>query len=529
MLKVMVVDDEAPGRKAIVKLIEQSGLPVEVVAEAKNGEEALDLIRANKPHIVVTDMSMPVMNGQQFLARLHREYEEIKAIVISGYSQFEYLKAALKYQACEYVLKPVAVSELREAMNKAIRAVDEFSDRQLGRKSSLDMARLKTEVFLQHVAERRIANGADIRRQVRELGLPAESAGYRAAVCRIRQFQGISASRFRGNADLYMFGLENIMREVLRDEGTLMFKTDDRSRLCLILPCSAYPDLRAGEALGAFQQAVAHTLGGDVAVGLSAAFASLEELPDAYQAALLALHRCAFAYAGLTISSPDGEPAPAVAELLSSFDMRRLSHAFDAGNARDVRLTLDEFVRKISSRPATTIGDVQRELARLAEAAKSAMPGLPAKFAPLFEAAAIGGVMEAGGLQAYLDELVRAAEAFAELSRDAPESMRIVQDIVRYLDAHYFEDVSLIDVATRYHIDPSYLSKLFKSATQENFIEYVTRKRMEKACELLASPERKINEIAELVGYENQRYFSQVFKKHTSQTPSEYRESIGHA
>ncbi|SFA98150.1 Helix-turn-helix domain-containing protein [Cohnella sp. OV330] len=528
MLRVMVVDDEAPGRKAIVKLIEQLELPVEVVAEAKNGEEALDLIRMNKPHIVVTDMFMPIMNGQLFLERLHRDYEEIKAIVISGYSQFDYLKAALKYQACEYVLKPVALSELREAMNKAIRAVNEFSDRQLERKSSLDMAKLRTEVFLQHVAERRIANAADIRRQARELGLPAESAGYRVAVCRIRQFQGISASQFRGNADLYMFGLENVMREVLRDEGTLLFKTDDRSRLCLILPCSSYPDLRAGEALGAFQQAVAQTLGGDVAVGLSSAFAGLEELPDAFQAALSALSRCEFAYTGLTISPADKAPA-APAELLSSFDLRRLSHAFGAGNARDAGLTLDEFARKIASRPSTTIGDVQRELARLAELAKASMPGMPAKHAPLFEATAIGGVMEAGGLQSYLNGVTLAAEAYAESRRDAPESVRTVQDIVRYLDEHYFEDVGLIDVATRYHIDPSYLSKLFKTVTQENFIEYVTRKRMEKACELLASPERKINEIAELVGYENQRYFSQVFKKHTSQTPSEYRESLGHA
>ncbi|CAI6087353.1 response regulator [Cohnella sp. JJ-181] len=528
MLRVMVVDDEATGRKAIIKLIEQLELPVEVVAEAKNGEEALGLIRMNKPHIVVTDMNMPIMNGQQFLERLHREYEEIKAIVISGYSQFDYLKAALKYQACEYVLKPVAVNELREAMSKAIRAVNEFSDRQLGKKSSLDMARLRTEVFLQHVAERRIANAADIRRQARELGLPSESAGYRVAVCRIRQFQIISASRFQGNADLYMFGLENIMREVLRDEGTLLFKTDDRSRLCLILPYASYPDLRAGEALGAYQQAVAHTLGGDAAVGLSPVFAGLEALPEAYQAALSALVGCAFAYTGLTISPAGTEPA-AQAELLSSFDVRRLSHAFGAGNARDVRLTLDEFVRKIGHRPGTTIGDVQRELAKLAELAKAAMAGLPAKHSPLFEAPAIAGVMEASGLQSYLNGLTRAAEDYAAVRRDAPESVRTVQDIVRYMDEHYFEDVSLIDVATRYHIDPSYLSKLFKAVTQENFIEYLTRKRMEKACELLAAPERKINEIAELVGYENQRYFSQVFKKYTAQTPSEYRESLGHA
>lgn len=528
MWKALVVDDEAPGRGAIVKMIEGLDLNIEVVAEARNGEEALELVRLNRPHIVVTDMNMPVMNGQQFLENLHRSHEEIQVVVISGYSQFEYLKAALKYRACEYVLKPVSVADLREAMSKAIAAVREFSDRQLEKKSGRDIHRLRCEVFLQHVAARRIANKADIRRQAQELGIPAENGGYRVAICQIRQFQDISKSRFHGNADLYMFGLENIMREVLRDEGVLLYKTDDRSRLCLILPCSSYPDLRAGEALGSFHQAVRHTLGGDVAVGVSPPFPALEELPEAHRAAVAALADCPFSYSGLTVRSFEACPG-APAELLASFDRRRLSQAFGSGNDRDVRLTLDAFVTRIGSRPETTIRDVQRELASLAKLAEAEMAGIAGRHASLFETRTIGGVMEMNGLLAYLDKLTEAALEFAERRREAPESARTIREIVRFLDEHYFEDISLIDVATRFFMDPSYLSKLFKTETDENFIEYLTRKRMEKACELLSAEERKINEVAELVGYENQRYFSQVFKKFTGRTPSEYRETMGHA
>ncbi|MBB6669116.1 response regulator [Cohnella nanjingensis] len=525
MYRIMVVDDEAPGRKAIVKMIEELDLDAEVVAEAKNGEEAIGLIRMNKPHIVVTDMNMPIMNGQQFLERLHRDFEEIKVVVISGYSQFEYLKAALTYQACEYALKPVSMPELREALGKAIQAVRDHSNRQLEKQSSRDILKLRTEVFLQHVAGRRIANAADIRRQARELGIPLEADGYRVAVCQIRQFQEIARLKFHGNADLYMFGLENVLGEVLQDGGALLYKTDDRSRLCLILPGSAYPDLRAGEALGAFHQAVHQTLGGDVAVGLSPAFAGLEELPDAYQAAISALGGCKFAYTGLSVCAAEPDRAAPI-ELMASFDLKRLSQAFGAGNAKDVRWMLDEFVRKLGDRPEATIRDVHRELSRMAELAASEMPGVDPRHESLFEPRSIGTVMEARALGSYLDRLASAAEEFASNRRDEPESERTIRDIVQYLDGHYFEDVSLIDIATRYYMDPSYLSKLFKSVTDENFIEYVTRKRMEKACELLRSPERKIGDVAELVGYENQRYFSQVFKKFTGHTPSEYRESL---
>ncbi|MCC3373247.1 response regulator [Cohnella sp. REN36] len=524
MYKIMVVDDEAPGRKAIAKMIEALDLDAEVVAEAKNGEEALDLIRMNKPHIVVTDMNMPIMNGQQFLERLHREFREIKVVVISGYSQFEYLKAALTYQACEYALKPVSMPELREALGKAIRAVREHTSRQLEKQSSRDMLKLRTEVFLQHVASGRIANASDIRRQARELDIPTEADGYRAAVCQIRQFQEIAQLKFHGNADLYMFGLENVLREVLRDDRALLFKTDDRSRLCLILPRSAYPDLRAGEALGAFQQAVNQTLGGDVAVGWSPAFDGLEEMPDAFRTAVSALGDCSFSYAGLTVSAAETKRAASPVELIPTFDLKRLSQAFGSGNAKDVRRMLDEFVRKLGNHAEATIRDVQRELSRIAELAASEMPGSDAKREGLFEARTIDAVMEGRALGAYLDRLTAAAEANAANRRGEPESERSIRDIVQYLDDHYFEDVSLVDIATRFYLDPSYLSKLFKTVTDENFIEYVTRKRMEKACELLRSPNRKISEISELVGYENQRYFSQVFKKFTGHTPSEYRE-----
>ncbi len=196
MYKVMVVDDEIWGRKSISKMIGELPLAVEVVAEATNGQEALELIRLKSPHIVVTDMNMPVMDGERFLESLYTLHSSIKVIVISGYSQFQYMKAALKYRACEYVLKPVSIPDLREAMLKAIEACREYSSMQQQKKSSEEMLGLRRKEFLQHVTGRRIANLSDMNRQAAELDITDACNSYQLAVCMLRQFQETARTKF---------------------------------------------------------------------------------------------------------------------------------------------------------------------------------------------------------------------------------------------------------------------------------------------------------------------------------------------
>ncbi|MFC0330492.1 helix-turn-helix domain-containing protein [Paenibacillus sepulcri] len=527
MYKVMVVDDETVGRKSVSKMISELGLDVIVIAEAKHGEEALELIRINKPHIVVTDMNMPIMDGQLFLENLYKHYNEIKTIVMSGYSQFEYLKAALTYQACEYVLKPISVADLRDAMVKAIEASRNYSSLQQQKKSTQDIVKLRREEFLQHVAGGRITNLSDIRKQADELQISRTAGSYRLAICMFRQFNEISATKFHGNADLFMFSVENILNEVIagamQGSPPLVYKSDDRMRICLILPEQVFDDNRSRELVAAFHHAVHSILKADVAAGISSVYRELDKLPEAFREAKDELFRNRLNYSGLSISSAADPARTTNGELLSSFDLKTLHQAFAAGKAAESSRLLQVFLRKAAADPAITIQGIHRDLHKILDIAASELKGIGAAHPSLFDPRAIAVILDAEQLRLFLDQLAEALGHYGA-SLGVSESVHTIREVVQFMDEHYFEDVSLIDVATRFHMDPSYLSKLFKTVTNENFIEYLTRKRMEKACELLGGSDRKINEIAELTGYENQRYFSQVFKKFTGRTPSEYRE-----
>ncbi|MDQ0877829.1 two-component system response regulator YesN [Paenibacillus sp. V4I3] len=524
MYKVMVVDDEQWGRKAICKLIEELSANVEVVAEAKHGEEALQLLQYSKPHIVVTDMNMPVMDGKQFLENLFRLHKEIKVIVISGYSEFEYLKAALTYQVCDYVLKPVSILDLKNAITKAIETIQKDVDDLQQQYHANSAWKLKREVFLQHVSQKRISNQSDMAKQLQGFKIVHAFEKYRMVMLTFRQFNEVAVSKFHGNADLLMFSLENILSDILKSDVPLMFTADDRMKLCVIMPSAYLEAAGIGDILGEFQHAVLDMLKVNIVAGISRAYERLETLPAAYDEALTALWNNKFHISSLFVSTADSMIAPSHAEILTIFDLKTMKQAFVNKNEKVIQSMLEHFLRKIALCKDILIQEVHFEYIQLSEIIASGMKEISYSNQAISDFQVLQHVLDIEELTICIHKLsTLISEAFLHLGDQ--DSSFPVHEITNFLSKHYFEELSLVDVAMRFHLDPSYFSKLFKAFTNENFIEYLTRLRMEKACELLSSSDRKVNEIAELIGYENQRYFSQVFKKFTGQTPTEYRES----
>ena len=111
--------------------------------------------------------------------------------------------------------------------------------------------------------------------------------------------------------------------------------------------------------------------------------------------------------------------------------------------------------------------------------------------------------------------------------RDAETLKRssdIIDSALRYIDSHYSDDdISLDSVAIASNISANYLSALFSQKVGLSFVEYVTKKRMDRAKQLLKKTDKRSGEIALEVGYKDPRYFSFVFKKKTGCTPSQYR------
>nr|WP_294494661.1 response regulator [uncultured Anaerosporobacter sp.] len=129
MLKMIIADDESIILRGIRKLVDWNELGINIVEEYTDGKEALLGILAENPDIALLDINMPGLNGIEILKYITTKEEiNTKVIFISGFQEFEYAKAAIKYGVTEYLLKPVIVEELLNAVEKIIHEINREKD-----------------------------------------------------------------------------------------------------------------------------------------------------------------------------------------------------------------------------------------------------------------------------------------------------------------------------------------------------------------------------------------------------------------
>lgn len=122
--KLVIVDDEHIIREGLANAVDWQSLDVRVVAECKNGEEAYRAVRQFEPDIILSDVRMPVMDGLELAEKLAADNFDGAVLFYSGYSDFEYVRAALDYGVSGYVLKPAENEELLNKVREAIVALE---------------------------------------------------------------------------------------------------------------------------------------------------------------------------------------------------------------------------------------------------------------------------------------------------------------------------------------------------------------------------------------------------------------------
>ena len=115
---IMLVEDEALLMRSLSRHIEQLNLGYHVVSQKENGLDALRAIETCDPHVIITDLLMPAMNGLELIKHVHAKYPHIQTVILSGYAEFGYAQEALKYNVSDYLLKPVEQDKLDDCLSK---------------------------------------------------------------------------------------------------------------------------------------------------------------------------------------------------------------------------------------------------------------------------------------------------------------------------------------------------------------------------------------------------------------------------
>lgn len=528
--KVLLVDDEEEVRQAIAKKLNWEELGFQVVGEAGNGEEALEIAELLQPDVIMTDIKMPFMDGLTFCKRAKQMLPGVRVAVFSGFDEFEYAKEAIRLEVEEYILKPIDAKELAGVFERLRASLDkEVAERQdtqrLRRFYDENLPAMRQQLLIA-LLEGRLEPDM-LRQRMEEYSVELSAEGYCVAVARYEE-QSTLDGRETGNAPFLSISLRQMISERLVNLlDVRMVPALDNQVLLLFL-------LRAGQTA---QQVVAalnqlflpakRLLGLHLSIGVGKQYPRLEGAAVSCAEAKNALEYQMLVGSGQCVYIGDIEPGSNEVAPEGILYVEEIIRQIKVGSEEELFAAVQVLVQHFRQAGLNMqqyqifLLEISAELLKIIKAYK-----LDAEDPQLSQS-----LLEKPAKQfADLEEMGRWLFEYCDLlrnriRRDRKDTTKtMIAHAKEYLAEHFAEsDLSIETVSSELNVSPAYFSTIFKKETGMNFVSYLTNLRVEKALEYLNTTDEKAYIIAEKIGYQDPNYFSYVFKKRVGISPSKYR------
>jgi two-component system, response regulator YesN len=556
---VVIVDDEELIRKGIARLIEKSGNAFEIIGTYSSAREALELLDQVRVDLLITDIRMPEMDGLELIAAAKWRHPKLFSMVISGYEEFEYARKAIKLGVTDYILKPVDRKQFREQLSHVIDAIMDLNKTQyLHRDLENEYIRtthLKVESYLNSAV---YTNRTFHSSEWEKLSVDPDSR-YRLISVSLDRVQKQKNPYSERDYELFDYALMGIVHDLCGEweksmpAGLQLHKwkgidgwgwilislTDKREESALNPPGSLdHPDItHICEQLSVhLQQAFRAYLPIQVSMGVSSELEEMATIGQAAAEARASLQRRLFEGGGKCFWWENQLEALSLESRCPA--KRGGTHSLENKLLNQVR---------ISDEPA--IRDIVDELFANWKENGASSSTLPAYVLSLMLRG--NALIEELRMEEeeqllkthHIENLWRKMQASSDVLELKDELLKVlllitgkikslrngtdkepIEKAKEYIERNITGELPLSAVAAKVYLNPSYLSNLFKIQTGENFLNYVTRVRMEKAMELLRETDRKPGEVAGILGYQNPKYFTKVFKEFSGLTPTDYRD-----
>ncbi len=505
-MKILIVEDEIRIREGLSRLIKKLRPEYEIVGEAENGEEGIRIAREAHPDVIITDIKMPVMDGLEMLTLLCREENKMKAIVLSAYSEFEYARRAIRLGVKEYLLKPLVVGDVSEALR---RVEDEICQE----KSMTE----ETYGSLEQIFAGILWGGLDADKAMQERLAVHFSIPEGTVYSGICVYLG---ERYEKEKQKAKKELEHLISE--RGGAQYVILEADREKMLLLL---VYQE-RDSQGLERWVQYwLLQDRGREVkgAVGFIAELA-LEALKDGLETLL--------SYMDWNISLGDDVMIsyPKITRLQTNpciypLDIeKRMKLALCSAQREKVRKSLDDFHEYFYTGIVYAPREIKECYVRFLWALINTGKEVGIlNYEDLEQQRLLERIMGA-----KTSEELRAVGKFLEqnLSDGEEEATHLTIKRAQSLIQEFYQSgITLEEIASKLNITPEYLGTKFHREMGMTFGAYMKNFRVTKAKELLIGTTLKQYEIASKVGYSDPKYFSKVFKEATGQLPADYRKA----
>ncbi len=530
MYKVLLVDDEALTREAIGENIPWGDLGFTLTASCENGQEAMEVIRREKPDLVLTDICMPYVDGIELAKYIYENCPDTKTIIISGYDEFEYAKQAVRYQVMEYILKPITPAELMEVLQKARTQLEEARSEKITLKK-LKGAYQSNRPLLRGRFLNSLVRGDEreenLTEKMKELDVSLPGSFYNTAIVEGDDLSPF-LSRYPGMRDeLAYFSIFNITQELVEQKGEgVVFQNID-ARTVIVFWGETGQELKEKmeKAMTEIRQTIKELLLIDTTVGVGEEVTDLTKLYQSFEKARAALELkwllggSRILYSGMLDA---GKSAPVDVPHWAE----RVLSAVRGGNSEEIEAEVRGFAQELRERrtkQTRAIIYMQNLLLSVVNSANLEEDQETEIYKE--EKELMNRLYTYERLRDMSTDIIAICEHISRYLNEQRDSYGKKQaaKAMEYIERNYMKsDITLNSVCTYLAMSTSYFSTMFKTHTGETFIEALTRKRMEKAKQLLENTSKRAYEVAEEVGFSDPHYFSVAFKKATGKTPTEY-------
>jgi YesN/AraC family two-component response regulator len=511
MYKMVIADDEALVCKYLRYVVKEKHLPFDICGEAKNGNDALQLVEKYTPTFVILDINMPILNGLETAKIIRKNYPDTIIYILTAYRQFDYVHDAMHANVFDYLVKPIKPDDLVEILKKGIEKAlkqrisarrDQRITQQLTKDYPLILCQQLRELFEKSNEEytvlktlRRISHRQTFY-PTAIISIAYEKKGTLTKSKSEKQLIGKQLHLFDKHAITISMGNEIIMifdcwNTELHKELQIQLKMCEKTSFLIMYAGmdivktpvqinEAYDNAKKNRKMGSFwhehglwEVNIRQNMD---TVNYTVIYKEIENnlLEHNTDKAILTVHELLDTM-HRNFLRPEFVHTTCIRIACTLID--KLGEYILS--AADVSLLQKEYISKINNaQTVTTLEQVMNTL---------------------------------------IDTLIKHTSV-----KNQNNAEQTVQWAVTYINNNYDKEVTLEQIANELFVSPGYLCRIFKKHVGKRYASYVTDIRMKKAKELLCSGKFTVTEVAYKVGFNDASYFSSVFKKYYAQPPCKF-------
>ncbi len=533
--KVVIADDEELICSLMQKIILWEELNLTLAGTAHNGSDLYEIIKSERPDIVITDICMPEIDGLELIKRVKYDDMECKFIIVSGYRQFEYAHNALKYNVEDYILKPIDAKELNDAIRRIKNEMERFKAADANEKTIANTQRnseVLKKIFMSRLIWEMDESFLNVNKIEEEYGISFKEGIYQAVCFKIDITK--KSENFDENFGSIQKKIINIFETRFMPVCSQILIDVETNKILMGLN---YPDSESSSINIKFNDFFDYLMnitdlfiGLSITMGIGKAYQDVKQLKqsvgEAYKAIdcriVEGINRIIFwnkieAEEKTPGLSEDSSWIPQIKKDIEILDVENFIYNLK----RIFRLPKNPYNCLKILEGCRLVQGIFFEYYRNAAKDIDNEDFIRKQINFNMENATNINELEKGVVEPMADAMRFLA---AHLEKINIKPIRMAID---FIEKNYSKPIGLEEVAGFIDLNPVYFSNIFKKETGKNFTDYLANYRMEEAKDLLKNSSKNINEIALETGYENARYFSKVFKKIVGIKPTEYRKIYG--